>query len=289
VFGQTMSPEFWRWKYGEGRGQAVIARRQGQVVAHYGGITRSILYFGQSRTALQICDVMVDPAERGVLTRRGAFFLTAASFAELNPSALGFGFPNKRAMQLAQQLGLYEEVGTLTEIHWRPAQESARAWTRIRPLDHQHGCVFDKLWRRMRYDLNEAIAGVRDHTYMKHRYLAHPVKRYDVLLASDFFGARALGIVVLSHDNTSCELLDIVGPLKNIQRLIRAARTIAHRWGVVDLFCWITSAHARLFLGAEAEQRDPQVSIPISSWNEGPPAEQVRGRWWLMGGDTDFH
>jgi hypothetical protein len=30
------------------------------------------------------------------------------------------------------------------------------------------------------------------------------------------------------------------------------------------------------------------IEIPCNSWNPGPPAELLYGKWWLTAGDMDF-
>ena len=69
VFGHPLSRDLWDWKYGSGRGNAVAARKDGKMVAHYGGMYRDILVGGRPERVAQICDVMVHSHERGVLTR----------------------------------------------------------------------------------------------------------------------------------------------------------------------------------------------------------------------------
>jgi len=64
VFGRPMSSALLQWKYGDGRGQAMLAGGEGRLAAHYGGVSRPIRYFGRSALACQITDVMVAPAER---------------------------------------------------------------------------------------------------------------------------------------------------------------------------------------------------------------------------------
>jgi len=55
-FEVPFSAAVWEWKYGNGRGRAVSARQEGELIAHYGGAPRDILFFsvtapGPSRSA----------------------------------------------------------------------------------------------------------------------------------------------------------------------------------------------------------------------------------------------
>ncbi len=79
-FEVPFSAAVWQWKYGDGRGRAVCARQQGELIAHYGGAPRDIRYFGEPSRAVQICDVMVLPEHRSFVSRDTLFFKTAATF-----------------------------------------------------------------------------------------------------------------------------------------------------------------------------------------------------------------
>jgi hypothetical protein len=293
VFNEGPDPALWHWKYGDGRGKSVVARRGDRIVAHYGGITRRVSFFGEIMPFWQISDVMVDTSERGTFTRRGTFFLVASSFIEVFGSRYcgrGFGFPNRRVMTLAEKLGLYRQVDQIVEVHWMPAEKkTSRLGTRVRPLDRNRDeHLVEELWSQMHRDLKEGLVVVRDWDYLRHRYLDHPVKRYDVLLIQDRFRGRARGIVILNGDGEICELLDLVAPLHEIPVLIDEARRFVRRRGAKGLYCWITHHHAGRFSRTGGEIKPLDVFIPTNVWIDGPDVNRIRDRWWLMSGDTDF-
>ena len=123
TFHHSMTPATWQWKYGHHSGYQIGVWRDDQLIAHYGGCGRRILFFGQPQHAVQIADVMVNSNDRGILTKTGPFFLMAATFPERfvgygKPFLVGFGFPNERAMKVAERHGLYAEVGCMTEFCW---------------------------------------------------------------------------------------------------------------------------------------------------------------------------
>lgn len=298
VFGQEMSRSLWEWKYGARRGQAVIAWHGEALVAHYGGITREILYFGAPEHACQIADVMVDSTERGVLTRRGPFFLTAASYPEVHTGygarhLIGFGFPSRRHMKLAQTHGLYAEVAGIVELVWpasdAPLPSGCRTSALSGPDSPATARIVNGLWRRMRAELAEAIVGVRDPCWLDYRYFRHPQHAYRVLLLERGVLRRKVGILVLRRDGERCELVDVVAPQASIRLLLAVARREAVGLGCAEVYCWITEAYADRFVDPDAERRDPDIAVPTSVWTAGPPPERLRGRWWLMSGDTDFH
>jgi hypothetical protein len=294
VFGHPMSSAHREWKYGEGRGFSVLARHEGKIVAHFGGLIRRVLVSGKPCDAFQICDVMVESKERAVLTRLGPFFLTAVSFAESGKTAralLGYGFPSSRAMRLAEKLGIYLDVGGMAEIRWQPLSDRPRLWTRARhlsPVATDTDIIINCLWRQMAEDLRGAVVGARDSRYVRHRYFEHPDKRYDVVLVTNRFGGNARGILVLRRDEDLCELLDVIAPLKNLPILLDQARRLLSHWGLREMYCWITQQNAALFTASGGTEHPLEIRIPTCSWVDGPELQALRDKWWLMSGDTDF-
>jgi len=295
VFGQDLSPALWAWKYGPGKGEALGVWRENKLVAHYGGLPRDIHLFGQRRKAVQIGDVMVAPTERGVLTRKGPFFLSAATYLEQRigydtPHLLGFGFPNERHMRLAERLGLYGEVDRLVEMTWPSVPCRRSLLTRVRPLrrNEQDWAAIDRLWTEMAADLAGAIVGVRDAAHILHRYLQHPEKQYQVMLVLNRLSNRPHGLIVLRREGERSELMDVVGPLRAIPLLIATARKMAGCSGAKTLFCWITASHCAWFQAAGGTVQALDIRIPSSVWTPGPSIAELQGKWWLMSGDTDF-
>ncbi len=290
VFGHPISPALWEWKYGRGRGNAVTASRQGAVVAHYGGMYRDILLFGKPEWAFQICDVMVHPKERGVMTRQGPFLLTAAIGAEIY-GPLGFGFPHPRAMEVAQKMGLYAPVGHMVEVRWQPSAPRARWATRLhllsRTRNDDHALV-DGVWRQMAADLVTEAVGLRDWAYLERRYLDHPHNHYELIAVVSRWTGRPLGILVLRRLEDCVELLDVVAPIQALPTLIDQARRLASLWGKSSVYCWITANQVHHFMVQGGVQTDVQVAIPTSVWTQDERAHVFKDKWWLMSGDTDF-
>lgn len=290
VFGHPISPALWDWKYGRGRGNAVTASRHGALVAHYGGMYRDILLLGKPEWAFQICDVMVHPKERGVMTRQGPFLLTAAIGAEIY-GPLGFRFPHPRAMEVAQKMGLYAPVGHMVEMRWQAASVRRRWATRLhllrreRPADRR---LVDTLWMQMAADMGTQAIGLRDWAYLERRYLDHPHNHYELIALVSRWTGRPLGVLVLRKLEDSVELLDVVAPLKHLPTLIDQARRLAALWGKPTVYCWITANQAHHFQLQGAVQSDVQVAIPTSVWTHDDRAYAFKDKWWLMSGDTDF-
>jgi hypothetical protein len=290
VFGHPLSRELWRWKYANGGGNAVVAARNGNLIAHYGGMYRDVMLCGNPDWVFQICDVMVHPKERGVMTRNGPFLLTAATSAEIY-GPLGFGFPNDRHAQLAEKVGVGKSMGQMAQVRWVPASSRVRFKTRVKAITRDSSdsqALVDDLWTDMAKDLRQGVVGFRDWAYLERRYFSHPHNQYDVLLVTSRLTAKPLGVLVLHRLETSCELMDVVAPLANFGDLIDQARRLTGLWDMKSVYCWITSNHVQRFLDCGGVAEELHISIPNSSWTNDPRAEIFKDRWWLMSGDTDF-
>lgn len=297
IFHHDMTSAMWQWKYDLNSGREIGVWRDNQLIAHYGGASRKILFFGQPQTAVQIGDVMVDTSERGTLTRKGPFFLMAATFLERyigygKPYLVGFGFPNERAMKVAVRLGLYDEVGYMVEFSWNIRSQFPLWGTRLHLIGREQADFAktdaDQCWEHMAADLQTAIIGVRDWQYLQHRYLEHPNQQYQIILVRNRFDKCARGILVLRYDPEGCEIVDLIAPLAEIPLLITHARRLAGIHGATRVFCRITENFARYFAVAGGIQQTINIHIPANAWSNGPAPETLKDRWWLMSGDKDF-
>lgn len=297
-FGHEMSPAHWHWKYAEGRGQATGVWQDKELIAHYGGTTRDILFFGQPQKGLFPCDVMVKHEGRGSLSRKGPFFLATATFLERyqgygNKHTVALGFPSERHNAVARRLGFYynDEVDHIVEIRWMPKPCRPRVWTELRKLERDDGYskeVVNQVWQEMSEDFTAGLIGVRDWNYLKHRYFDHPDKHYEVCLVRNRISKRPYGVIVYRRHERDCELLDVIAPLEEIRPLIDQARKTAGCLGADRLYCWTAAHYSHFFESTGGEARDLGISIPTISWTAGTPLERIRQCCWLMGGDTDF-
>jgi len=291
VFQSDMSDALWDWKYGNGRGNAVLAYREGVLVAHYGGMYREISLNGESAWALQAGDVMVHPAERGVFTRHGAFFLMTTTWLEMY-GALNFGFPNRRSMQLGEKLGIYLEANHLIEARWQATPLSRRPIglriDRLSGDDAKLSPSINRLWSAMCADLPAATICVRDWAWIEHRYLRHATHSYAVYAVKSRWSARILGILVIRHHAEDCELMDVIAPMDRLPMLINEARRLCALAGKHSIYAWVSDAYAPRFNHALPSFTDLDISIPGDAWTQTEQAKQMVGTWWLTSGDTDF-
>lgn len=297
TFHHSMTAAMWQWKYESNSSRELGIWRENKLIAHYGGVSRNILLFGEPQIAVQIGDVMVDTNERGVLTRKGPFFLMAATFLERyigygKPYLIGFGFPNERAMKVAERYGLYAEVGRMVEFSWNTRTRIPLWKTRLQLIDYTQNHLGEiaviECWYRMTADMKAAIIGIRDWQYLQHRYLNHPNQQYHIILVKNRFGGRARGIMVLRYDPDGCEIIDLITALREIPLMITHARRLARIHGVTRVFCRITENFANYFAMTGGTQQTVDIRIPANAWSNGPSTEELKNHWWLMSGDMDF-
>jgi len=293
VFGVRKPQLWWSWKYDRGRGLAFGAWRGDVLVAHYAGFPRQVFWNGSIVPALQVGDVMVKASERGVLTRRGAFQRCAAAFLERyvgfgQTYLLAFGFPNLRALKLAEHLGLYVHVDRMAEIEWPPLADRPRWRSRVRDLRlERDGPAVECLWRTMTVDLSNEIVGVRDLDYLCHRYVRHPEHDYRMFVIEARFTRQALGVIVLRREGERWLWVDWVGRLAALSEAVSQARRLAGRFDA-PLYTWASTALAARLVDSASSVTPLDVYIPSCAWTSGPEPKELEGRWWLMAGDTDF-
>lgn len=296
-FGQPLSPAHWDWKYGAANDRAgIIAVDDGHALAFYGGTPRSILFFGQAASAIQVGDVMVAPKARGIGVGQGGLFgkMATAFLAERvgydRPAIIAFGFPSLRALRLGELLGHYQRTDRMMELNWS-SKDSARRWRyRTRPWSGNPEAV-DTIWAAMATDFKESIIGVRDAAYIRHRYLEHPSWHYEILLTTDRLSGRPWGLLVLRSHPDGLELIDLVAPRVRFATLIAIALRVANRTGKDRLFAWSSEAGSELLIQASAsppEIKPLDIWVPANISTPGPSPASLAGHWWLTGGDVDF-
>ena len=293
VFHHPMSTALWDWKYGQGRGSAVVARRNGSIVAHYGGVQRNLLNNGRGQASVQCVDTMVDPDERGTLSRHGPYFLVAQAFLDRYVGygrryEFGFGFPNSRVMRLGEKVGIQAAVDEIVEPVWEASPRSQCTDRRLSLSLPTDAAEIDEHWKNMRGCMKNSIIGCRDSSYLYYRYLLNPTYEYEVLLVSSPVQTRNLGVLVLRQEGARLILLDIIGHVSDFSTMLQYARSLLPSHGCKELITWITESHLSL-LNHDTRRIDrPDVRIPTSVCTNGPKPEELRGRWWLTAGDAEF-
>lgn len=288
----------WQWKYADGRGRAVCARQGGELVAHYGGAPRDILYFGEASKAIQICDVMVLPEYRSFVSRDTLFFKTAATFLEQQVGncaehLLGFGFPNQRVLRMARRLGLYDVTDSFIEIHYPMKVAGTQSEFEIIPFDllaQDAIALVDGLWVEMAKSLQEQIVGARDWAYWHYRYCSHPEwarGNYKCVALRSKADSQIMALFLLKQQDGVRLLMDIVGAVELFSTYIEVLRDSLAASNTA-LVCRTTRVQAPKLNLSDAHWQELEIEIPCNIWTRGPSAEQLQGAWWLTAGDMDF-
>ncbi|MBL4727829.1 MAG: GNAT family N-acetyltransferase [Gammaproteobacteria bacterium] len=304
-FNVDFDEELWNWKYAQGDGKCVVARlsKQSEIVAHYGGAPRKIVYFGGASMAIQPCDVMVHPSIRKQYGKGSLFFELAATFLEREIGntvnhLLGFGFPNQKTMNISKRLGLYEKTDDFLEIVYPvlPASEGQEknqaTIVDYDPLDVASREELDSLWAAMKDDYRDGIIGVRDAEYIQHRYVNHPfskTKQYRCVIIRADNSGQALAFAVMKEHDGGKLLMDLICPVAMMKPAISILKQELGSGEVgAVLRLWVTSSGKDKVLTEGAIVNELGIEIPCNSWNPGPSAEVLYGAWWLTAGDMDF-
>jgi hypothetical protein len=294
AFNEVMPASLWAWKYAGLNKQGVLAQLNDKVIAYYGGIPRPLWLHGNKLPAVQICDVMVAPDQRGILTRRGAFACTAEAFLQEQtgankPYRLAFGFPSGRAARLGEKLGLYARGDTLFEAVWTTSSSMRLPFfLNAEKLPSDYEAVLNKLWQEMRSSLANTVLPQKDADFFRWRYLEHPVYTYHAYLVSWRWINKAAGVLVLRDHGPDhgMELMDLLGPPKVLKTLLKAAQSIAASKGYRRLFSWMTPEILAWLPSPSAQSEVTGVYISPPALQE--MADHLLDRCWFLSGDTDF-
>jgi hypothetical protein len=292
-----MSPAFWDWKYRQSGGLGIGVWEGERLVAHYGGTGTTAVFEGAEVSTVQVCDVMVDPAVRHAVRRQSPYFLSTSGFLEHCVGSgkrflLAYGFPSDRHLHLGMHLGLYAEVGTMSELHFDNVAVGATDWLyRWQPLEAANAAEWlpqaERLWQAMRQSLPQTVLVCKDTARLRYRYLQHPDNRYHLWLLKHRLTGRALALVVLKEEDERILLMDVIGTYAELDQVLRlTSLAVRKRWQRPMVF-WLSTVYAeRIALGGVTCNRLP-ISTPANIWTDSPAPERLRNRWWLTAGDTD--
>lgn len=292
-FGHDVSPAVWRWKYRFTPNPGTVVYDGDRAVAFNGGMPRKARVLGVEEQVVQMGDVMVAPDIRGILTRRGPFYLSVHKYfsERVGPEhefSLAFGFPNARHARLGVKQKLYCEVDKIVQARWGAI--AGRSWTlSARALTESDLPLVDTLWSEMMQTAERLAIGVRDGDWIRHRYMEKPSSHYKVMLVFGRLTRKPKGVVVLKdHGKDGVELIDMVAAKKDFNALVHVARIMTRRLEREWLFGWFTPSALDWCRETIPIVEETDVVIPGSAVNDVESALRVKGCWWLMGGDTDF-
>lgn len=288
-----MPNDLWQWKYVLQDKPGMLAHVADTIVAYYGGMPRTFHLNGTAIQAVQICDVMVAPEMRGILTRRGPFMQTADTFltekaGQNKPYRFAFGFPSDRHARLGEKSGWYKRSDTFLEAHWttRNHQSSLPFLYKTRPITTPVIEKINSVWKTMQSALPNCLVPQKDTDFFNWRYLNHPCHAYSVYSVANRWSNDIVGIFVLRDHSASqsMELIDLLCMPDKMDILLKTALTIAKRCNREQLFSWLTPAVLKYL-------PEPTTIKEVSGVYVTPDYKQIidnkKLSWWLIGGDTD--
>ena len=322
VFGSSADPAWFHWKYKLGHAVGMSLWSGQRMVAHCGGIPRSVWHQGQLKQDLQIGDVMVSPEWRGALTRQNPFFHVSEGLYQSFVGAgkaffMGFGFPNDRHLRLAVKLGIGWRIGEVHQLKWLVdsnktlpslgwfwrgdlvnlsfSQNESSLQTTVDGTQSLKACV-DLAWQRMQQDAASLkySLGQRDWAQFEWRYLQRPDKRYQfVVLRRPWASTSGAchGIAVLSapaEKGAPLLWLDWIGPLNLMTTAHRMVMRVAQQQQASCVLSWASAEVEKALQGTgiDAFETCAVMGVPVASDLTADQAQNLH--WWAMAGDTDF-
>lgn len=291
AFGDVMPSSLWTWKYGAQDKYGIFAHIDGKIIAYYGGLPRKFWLNGETISAVQICDVMVAPDMRGILTRNGPFMHTADTFltAQIGQDKayhFAFGFPSERAARLGEKSAWYARTDSFFEVTW-PVTASLPFWFKATLLTEDHYFLANNLWQTMQASLPNVLLPIKDATFFKWRYQDHPNRDYPSYVVSWRGTNKVIGIVTLRDHgpDLGMEIMDLLAPTSKLKTLLAAAQNICIHAGRRRLFSWMTPAILS-FLPKPDQQSEVSGVYITPDYKKIIDQQQIK--CWLMSGDTDF-
>jgi len=295
VFHKQVSPAVWLKKYQNSLGACRVAETAKSIEAFYGVVERFGYLSGERVRFGQACDVMVSTRARNSLGRAGVFYQMAREFIEQHVGIgksfdYAFGFPNERAYKVAEKLGLYRKADHIVELRWSVAKPLLRryGWRSIARADRE---LVSRFWSEMLSDIGELAVGERSFERLDERFGLGETDDYKVIVLYTRFTGKVIGVAVIKFysSESRAELLDIIAPRRNVPKIVAAVGTYAASHGLTAIFCWATPAAAVWLKDAPVDEEIPtEVIVPTANLSDKSYRNDITGKWWLLGGDTDF-
>jgi hypothetical protein len=105
---------------------------------------------------------------------------------------------------------------------------------------------------------------------------------------------KAMALIVIKRGEDAWLVMDIIAPLVAVPPALAALGAVlcsdldAATQSPREIALWLTKGWVEALAIPNAQIRDLGIEIPCNSWNPGPPAELLYGKWWLTAGDMDF-
>jgi hypothetical protein len=291
IFGREMTLGEWSWKYRESYPQKIyssVAIDKGRgIVGHYGALRLPLIYHGNVKGGLAICDVMIHPKFRGIKVLRKLSSLAPAE-AVKDGIIIGYGFPNKRnLLSPALSLGIYEMVEDVMEgtKEVRFHNDPLRYGFKLFPLEYSDARI-DRLWESCKGDL--ALAVVRDRRYLTWRYKDHPLFHYELWGLRRRMGRKLLGLAILRKEEERVLLIDFLCSKGMLGPLLKKLENYTYTTGGKTLTLWFPPFMERPFSALGFSTGTTYTSVPRTTHENTLTKAEIEGNFFYTMGDTDL-
>lgn len=292
IFKEKMTEDFWNWKYSKSKHNLALYNEQNNIVGFYGGMQRELICFGISKNCSQVSDTMITEYARGGIGKKSRLYKLISTFGEDNvglnkPYFLVYGFPNYRVMKVARLLEVYTQTDKIMECRW-PSKDfkTNSLYNSFSNIEHEE---VNSLWEDMKNEFGDRIIGVRDYDYIQYRYINHPKYTYNLYSIYDE-NQKLQSIIIGRKEKNIFRLMDIITLKKHYKKSINTAISIANELNCDDLVFWVTKSQHDLFKTdhSNATYKDIKISIATYKLLDSCKLEDIKDKWWLTAGDSDF-
>ena len=288
VFGQTISPSHWHWKYTQGPrlgGLNLVARTPaGELVGHVGSsIFPGVLGASQLSMA-QVCDVLVDRSARGGLDVNSVYPRLIKALQQALQTHFvapyAYGFAGVRPFKLGSRMGFYRELQQCRPGYFGPPEASrwgSALWTAREAAWDTHR--LDKICTRQAQASEQPIV-LRTGAYLTWRYHQHPVNSYRLWFLRHLMRDRGWFITRAMPNGELCIVDAMLPKLADPLMLTAALATAlaASPQPATPIYAWFLPA-------SESQGVEPIIGseVKVNHWHTQFPSPRFQP------GDTDVY
>ena len=296
VFGQAVDLKAWRWKYHDGPRLAsfnVVARapENGDLLGHVGASAFQGRWSGQHVVMVQVADVMVHPAARGVHHASNLYRQLMAELQREIHRTLGdqstviYGFPGERPSRLGQRVGLYRSLYFCASHPLATAVTAPRFWQkwllghRIQPVPWERMSGYVSAVSRLTQPAYDQPTIDKSAEYLTWRYRANPHHRYQFWVYAQWGRPSAWWVTRLDLPDA---IIDAAWPALG-RATPRVLSCIANASLNARLGTWVLPNGAKAVGPAEPTPINAVEFAGVHGWHPRKPLPQFHP------GDTDVY
>ena len=298
AFRKEMDPRLWQWKYRDnpyGHRIMLCVSEEGLIVALYGGIPYKANQDGRIVEIINLMDLMSHPDYRG----EGLFVRTGKIFFDgyCRPDGASFvcGFPGEYHFVLGEKyLGYRALEKPVIYLSARPSDLAGNRRMfggKVERLKKPDSCL-DALWERCRRAYPLAV--IRDESFSRWRFFAHPFQEYEVYVYRSFFrrDVKAYAVFVVEGEKASMiDLLSAPSEKGLSDFFARLAAEFLER-GVVEVNAWLPDSHFTaedaLFAGFKRAPEPKGVVSTVRTFDHSPSLASISGKMFYTMADVDL-